>query len=229
MNPNPNPNRKIAAAAITAALVLALLSACGAADSTGAKIQIPKPSPTPTVAACVPNPAVPAPSVDTAFDDDLHDELIAMLDDDQAERTGASTTVNGDEARTIRLAKIISDHGWPTIPMVGDDGEDAAWAIAQHSDQDPDFQCVALEYLRDAVEAGVASPGNLAYLEDRVAVAAGRPQLYGTQVSCGPDGTPQPQTPIDEQTSVEVRRAEAGLEPIADYYAEMAEICAEDG
>ena len=75
------------------------------------------------------------------------------------------------------------------------------------------------------MDAGVASGGNLAYLEDRVAVAAGEPQVYGTQVQCGADG-PQPSTPIaDEAASSCVGRMPAAS--LADYYAEMAKICAE--
>jgi hypothetical protein len=38
-----------------------------------------------------------------------------------------------------------------------------------------------LELLRAAVDAGEAAASDLAYLEDRVRVFAGQPQLYGTQ------------------------------------------------
>ena len=96
----------------------------------------------------------------------------------------------------------------------------------QHSDQDPAFQREALELLRTAVDAGQASPGNLAYLTDRVAVGAGEPQLYGTQVGCGPDG-PVP-APLADEGGVDALCAEVGLEPLADYLAEMAAICAGD-
>ena len=160
------------------------------------------------------------------FDQELHDELIAMLERDQSGRTGGPDA-EGDEARTTRLKEILAEHGWPTYEMVGEDGEDAAWAIAQHSDQDPAFQREALELLREAVDAGQASPGNLAYLTDRVAAGAGEPQTYGTQVGCGPDG-PEPATPLVDPDGVDDRRAEVGLPPLADYLAEMAAICAED-
>jgi hypothetical protein len=146
----------------------------------------------------------------SGFDQALHDELLAMLERDQSRRTGGPDA-EGDVARTARLK----------------DGEDAAWAVAQHSDQDPAFQGEALELLRAAVDAGQASPGNLAYLTDRVAVGAGEPQPYGTQVGCGPDG-PEPATPIADEGAVDGRRAEVGLPPLADYLAEMAAICAGD-
>ena len=161
-----------------------------------------------------------------SFDQALHDELIAMLERDQGGRTGGSDA-EGDTDRTERLAEILDEHGWPTYDLVGEDGEDAAWAIAQHSDHDPAFQQRALELLRAAVAEGQASPGNLAYLEDRVAAAAGRPQRYGTQVGCGPDG-PQPATPLVDEAAVDELRAAAGLEPLDDYLAQMNEVCAAD-
>jgi len=159
-------------------------------------------------------------------DEALRDELLQMLADDQAERSGESTAFN-DLERTERLKEIVGEiGGWPTISLVGEDAEDAAWAIAQHSDHDLEFQREALALLRAAVEADDASPGNLAYLEDRVAVNAGEDQVYGTQVGCGDDG-PAPATPIRDPESVDERRAQAGLPPLADYLAEMSQICAD--
>ena len=160
------------------------------------------------------------------FDQELHDELLEMLERDQGGRTGGSDA-EGDAARTERMKEILAEHGWPTFDLVGEDGEDAAWAIVQHSDQDPAFQREALELLRTAVAAGQGAPGNLAYLTDRVAVGAGEPQTYGTQVGCGPDG-PVPATPLADEGAVDTLRAEAGLEPLADYLAEMAAVCAGD-
>lgn len=169
-------------------------------------------------------PAPAAESSAPAYNQALHDELMRMFDDDQAERSGDGP-LEGDQARTDRLAAIIDEHGWPTYDLVGQDGAEAAWAIAQHSDLDPEFQARALELLRDAVAAGQGSPGNLAYLEDRVATGRGEPQTYGTQVGCGPDG-PEPATPIDDPAGVDQRRADAGLDPLDIYLDEMAELCA---
>ncbi len=159
------------------------------------------------------------------FNQELHDELLALLGEDQQERLGDGPL--NDQERTERLKALVAEHGWPTISRVGEDGEDAAWAIAQHSDHDPEFQAHALDLIREAVEAGDASPGNLAYLTDRVAVGAGDPQVYGTQVGCGPD-SPEVAEPINDEAAVEAARAEVGLAPLADYLAEMAEICAQD-
>ena len=205
---------------LVAALVL-LLAGCSADDVDPAATASATSSATATTEAPTSTPPR-APG----FDQELHDELMAMLERDQSGRTGGPDA-EGDAQRTARLKEILAEHGWPTYDLVGEDGEDAAWAIAQHSDQDPAFQREALELLREAVEAGQASPGNLAYLTDRVAAGAGEPQTYGTQVGCGPDG-PQPATPLVDPDGVDALRAEVGLPPLADYLAEMAAICAGD-
>src|SRR5690554_2552103 len=187
----------------------------------GCTTAAPEP-PSPTSAApSVTTPAAPPPS-SGPFNQELHDELVAMLERDQSLNGGGESS----QARTDRLEEIILDFGWPTIGLVGEDGDEAAWAIAQHSDLDPEFQRFALDHLREAAAIDQASPGNLAYLEDRVAAGAGEPQTYGTQVRCGPDG-PEPATPIIDESQLEQRRADAGLPPFADYLAEMTAICAE--
>ena len=71
--------------------------------------------------------------------------------------------------------------------------------------------------MRAAVTAGEASRADLAYLEDRVRVNAGRPQLYGTQFAgTGEEFGP---APIEEPHGLDQRRALVGLQPFADYEA----------
>src|SRR5690554_4548472 len=194
-------------------LVLLTVAGCSPAE--------PSPSPSPSQSEAVAGPEAPPPSTGP-FNQELHNELVAMLERDQAPDGGGESS----QARTDRLEEIILEFGWPTIGLVGEDGEEAAWAIAQHSDLDPEFQRFALEQLRAAVEIGQASAGNLAYLDDRVATGADEPQTYGTQVRCGPDG-PEPATPITDEAGLEQRRADAGLPPFSDYLAEMTALCAE--
>lgn len=212
-----------ASLSIGAMALLAVASLSGCAADPVAESAAPSATATASIAADCPAPTPPDPS--TAFDRALHDELLAMLERDQAGRLGTGQDEEGDAARTERLAEIIAQHGWPTFDLVGEDGEDAAWAIAQHADLDPGFQRCALEHLRLAVDAGQASPGNLAYLDDRIQAAAGEPQRYGTQVACT-NGGPEPATPLADPGAIERLRAEAGLEPYDDYLAEMAAVCA---
>lgn len=170
-----------------------------------------------------PAPSDPGPH---EYDAELHDELMAMFDRDQAGRTGGPDD-EGDPARTERLKEIVAEHGWPGFDLVGEDGEDAAWTIAQHSDLDPEFQQCALALLEIAVADDQGSPGNLAYLSDRVAVTAGEPQRYGTQVGCGANGKPKPATPLAEPDRIEELREKADLPPYEEYLADMEQICAE--
>lgn len=158
----------------------------------------------------------------------LRSELLAMMQEDQAEQTGQVTTDNYSE-RTTRLAEILDQYGWPRVALVGEDGSTAAWVIAQHADLDVELQQRALDLLTAAAEDGQASRGDAAYLADRVAVAVGSDQQFGTQIRCDDRGTPVPATPIADEAGVDSRRRQAGLPPLQDYINEMTTICAADG
>lgn len=62
----------------------------------------------------------------------------------------------------------------------------------------------------------------LAYLVDRVRVAEGKPQVYGTQWGSNADGNPEPRTPIEDEANVDILRASVGLGTIDDYLEELA-------
>ena len=59
------------------------------------------------------------------------------------------------------------------------------------------------------------SSRNIAYLTDRVLLAEGKKQIYGTQFQMV-DGKFQPK-PLEDEANVDRRRAEAGQEPLAEY------------
>ncbi|MDA0636239.1 hypothetical protein OUY22_22690 [Nonomuraea sp. MCN248] len=164
---------------------------------------------------------------DAPSDPRLRAELLEMLRQDQKVRAPDAAEADWDRverANTERMREIIDQHGWPGYALVGEDGEDAAWALVQHADRDLDLQRRALALLGAAVAEGDASPGNLAYLEDRVRVAEGRPQRYGTQWEMTQDGQWKPRTPIEDEAGVEERRAEAGLQPLAEYLEELKSV-----
>ncbi|MCI0663476.1 MAG: hypothetical protein L0220_20615 [Acidobacteria bacterium] len=120
-----------------------------------------------------------------------------------------------DTANRTRLKQIIEQYGWPGKSLVGEDGASAAWLIVQHADRDRDFQKKCLTLLQEAVSKGEASKINLAYLTDRLLVAEGKPQIYGTQIR-RVDGKPSPY-PIEDEANVDKRRAELGMGTMADY------------
>jgi len=168
-------------------------------------------------------------------DEELRQELLTRAEEDQRVRRLAAPPKGQYEFRlpddlaeewrrvdtenTRWLADLVATRGWPGRTVAGEDGAEAAWLLAQHADGDPELQRAFLEALRGAVADGDASPGNLAYLEDRVRVHDGRPQLYGTQFTVT-DGELQP-SPIEDPQRLDERRAEAGLDPFAAYEALM--------
>jgi hypothetical protein len=122
-----------------------------------------------------------------------------------------------DRRHTARLREIVRDIGWPTRSRVGEEAEHMAWLLVQHADRDRAFQreCLVLMSKEPANEVCRA---HLAYLEDRLAVAEGRPQRYGTQfVEGGP-------APIDDPDQLDARRAASGLSPFAEYAERMANL-----
>lgn len=124
-----------------------------------------------------------------------------------------------DTANTQWLNDLVDARGWPGRSLVGEDGAQAAWLLAQHADQCRDRQRKFLDLLRAAVADGEAEPQHLAYLEDRVRVADGRPQLYGTQFTgMGQDLAP---SPVEDPDHLDERRAAAGLQPFAQYEARL--------
>ena len=169
------------------------------------------------------------------MDEELRRELLARRDEDQRIRTAVSPPGGQyvvqlpdemadqwqriDEDNTRWLGEVLNAQGWPGRTLAGEDGNAAAWLLAQHADHDPVRQRAFLQALRGAVRRGEASPAHLAYLEDRVRVNAGGAQLYGTQFTVT-DGEFGPCT-IEDPQPLEARRAEAGLDPFADYEARM--------
>lgn len=128
-----------------------------------------------------------------------------------------------DAANTARLREIVDQHGWPTRSMVGHDGAHAAWLLIQHADADPEFQEAMLPKLEGAARRGEASLSDLALFVDRVRVAQGRPQLYGSQFEQDDSGEWNP-LPIEDLENVDARRAEMGLSSLAEYRAMIGEV-----
>lgn len=152
----------------------------------------------------------------------LREELLRRREREQAqmrvmrvgERVDPEVRAELDAAfrdNTDWLRGVVHEYGWPGRSLVGEDGADAAWLLAQHSDHDPAFQRECLDLLEVAAGREDASRRNLAYLTDRVLLKERGKQIYGTQFK-----GPAPQ-PIEDPERVDELRAAAGLEPLAEY------------
>ena len=129
--------------------------------------------------------------------------------------------IRTDERNTKRLEEIVDRYGWPGRSLVGVKAAHAAWLLVQHADRDPMFQRRALDLMTAASSTEVA-PDEIAYLTDRVLVAEGREQLYGTQFTCRAGRhTPRP---ISYPANVDARRARAGLDSLADATRRQLEV-----
>jgi hypothetical protein len=125
--------------------------------------------------------------------------------------------------RAQRLWDILDDYEtWPGRHLVGDDGEHAAWLVAQQEIDDVGLQRRCLELVEIAVACGDADPVHYAYLQDRVRMADGREQLYGSQFVRDERGALVPWH-MDDVDRVDARRARLGLPPFADHAREMHE------
>jgi len=125
-----------------------------------------------------------------------------------------------DRANTAWLKEVIEKHGWPTNALVGKDGAHAAWMLVQHADRDRPFQRQCLN-LMAALPKNAISQSDFAYLTDRVRRAENKKQLYGTQFEVV-EGKLKPR-PMEDEASIDKRRAEVGLQPLAEYLAFAAE------
>lgn len=167
---------------------------------------------------------------------DLADELTRLADDDLSVRarlaeTGELFDGYHPEMRAVhrhngdRLAVIIDEIGgcWPGSRLVGEEGSEAAFLIAQHDIANPPLLRRCRELYTDAVANTDAEPRRLAYLDDRISYLEGRPQRYGTQLGWNHDGEFGPWPPLDDPDQVDELRAGLGLEPLADHIAEASE------
>jgi hypothetical protein len=119
-----------------------------------------------------------------------------------------------DRVNTLRFKRLIRSCGWPRKSVHGEQAVNHAWLLAQHAE--PKAQQEFLPLLENAVKAGEASPSELAFLSDRIAVHRGRPQLYGTQFNqmspCEFEFYP-----LDDRSKVNERRKAAGMLPLEEY------------
>jgi len=120
---------------------------------------------------------------------------------------------HADHANAKVLRRILAEHDWPGHRLVGPAAARAAWSIALHSNDEPDFQRAATTLLERAVQAGDALIQHWAHLHDRALINNGHDQEFGTQFLLRADSVEL--CPLRAPESVDERRASVGLPPIA--------------
>lgn len=120
------------------------------------------------------------------------------------------------ETNKIKLKKIYATYGYPGFDLVGEKGEQNFWVMAQHCDDDPEFQLEVLKALKKQVQQKNADARNFGLLTDRVYLNTGRKQVYGTQVSYRDNGQAYARD-LKNSAKVDDWREEVGLEPLEEY------------
>ena len=145
---------------------------------------------------------------------------------DQSVREGFGAGGGVDSAQLVAMARTDSSNaswlksyvarwGWPTSAQVGPEAVGAAFLIVQHAVHDTAFMRTMLPAVEEAQRRGDLDGGDVAMLTDRLAVKAGHPQIYGTQLSLR-DGV-WVLDPIADSVYVDDRRRRMGLPPLAEY------------
>lgn len=117
---------------------------------------------------------------------EIQGQLLQLRSRDQNNRSQRSDVVQMDSLNQVEFAKILDAISWPGIQEVGMSGENAAFLIAQHADNNLDFQKKCLELMHAEFLRNNVLHSNYAMIIDRFLVNHGKKQLFGTQVEMNP-------------------------------------------
>jgi hypothetical protein len=120
-----------------------------------------------------------------------------------------------DSINLIKVKTILDTRGWLGEDVVGEQGNTTLFLIIQHSDIKTQERYLPM--MRQAVKNGKAKGSSLALLEDRVALRQGRMQIYGSQINRDIKTQSYYVSPLEDPDNVDKRRAEVGLQPLAEY------------
>lgn len=122
-----------------------------------------------------------------------------------------------DSINLIKVKAILDKNGWLGTDVIGEQGSTTLFLVIQHADQESQEKYLPL--MREAVKNGKAKGNYLALLEDRVALRQGKRQIYGSQIGQDTETRAYYILPLEEPDNVDKRRAEVGLNPLAEYVA----------
>lgn len=163
----------------------------------------------------------------------LAQQLLTMRDQDQTARGIKTTAAPGqplamatnlaaiDANLTTQLKGIVTQHGWPTITLVGLDASNAATLLLTHS-ADHAWQRSLLPELTTLADQRKIDPAPLAFVIDKELLAEGKPQRYGTQFQSVDGALAMVQ--VEDPGGLDSLRARTLLPPIETYRADLARL-----
>lgn len=111
-----------------------------------------------------------------------------------------------DRKELARLKTIITSHGWPGARFAGPELAANAFTVLMRTP--PKEMEALLPALREAQAQNDVPGAQLAQAEDRLLVAKGQPQRYGTQLASGKPVI------IEDESALDIRRKMLGLPPM---------------
>lgn len=99
-----------------------------------------------------------------------------------------------DSLHNYRIKELIKRYGYPRLRTVGEEALRSFWLLVQHQDHDLDLQ-------KECLKRCDFGPEERALLTDRILLAEGKPQKYGTQLNA----------PIPDISKVNTARKKIGL------------------
>ena len=127
-----------------------------------------------------------------------------------------------DKSNTAKLKAIIKKYSWESKDLVRVEGVGAAFLVIQHS-PDVVFKEKMLPYLKQSyLKSEGVSGQQVALLTDRVLIAQGKKQIYGTQADVREGKVIF--SPIEDESNVDKRRKEMKLPPL-DFYLKIMKKC----
>jgi len=148
---------------------------------------------------------------------DQHDRHIAAVAERKHGANAPEVAVADRRQNTLDLQLIrqidslLARHGYPGKSLVGEYQKEVVFFVIQHSPNEK-----YLPLLTAAADKGEFRKSSLALFVDRIRVARGEKQLYGSQLGPMVNGR-YTLDPVEDENNVNKRRAEVGLEPLEEY------------
>ena len=114
-----------------------------------------------------------------------------------------------------KIANLLDTQGWPEKNVIGEQGNWTICNVIQHAENN-----VRIKYLpmmKEAVLVKQLAPRFLVRAQDRIATEKGELQIYGGQMKYYPETKSFNLWPVFDLENIDKRRAEIGLEPIAEF------------
>ena len=114
-----------------------------------------------------------------------------------------------------KIKKILDKYDWPKLTQIGEQGNRTICNVLQHANQETREHYIPR--MKQAVLDKKLEPRFLVRAEDRIATDKGELQIYGGQMKYYPETKSFNVWPVYDPVNIDKRRAEIGLEPIAEF------------